>query len=87
MTHPLPVLPPVSQSLGSGLPPDIRAETGDKSSTQFGFDVLDERNKAWTDNHFREIRPHHVTVIRHRPRVLHHKLFQSSSANTLSWRD
>ena len=54
MTHPLPVLPAVGQGLSSGLPPCVDAKAGDKSSAELGFDVLDERNKAWTYHHLGE---------------------------------
>ncbi len=78
MTHPLPVLPPISQRLSGGLPPNVDAKTGDKRSAELGFDLSDERNKAWADNHLGKSRPHHVTVIRHRLRGLHHKHFEST---------
>ena len=40
-----------------------------KSSAELGFDVLDERNKAWTYHHLRGSGPHHVTYIRRQLRV------------------
>ena len=83
LPHPFPVLPPVSQRLSGRFPPDVDAKTADERSAQLGFDVPNERNKTWTDNHFGKRGPHHVTVIRHQLAGLHHKLSESTFRESL----